>query len=164
MKINQEYNGTIIGGIFTVLSLLSILTFFVPILTVSFGSLIESLMSELVPNDPYSNVGMASLIFFSIVCGLSVTFVLVKAKKKALINKYIIGIMIAEFLFIHNLGYYIYWATALNFRGDGQLAIAIFYTFIFSSFAFLTLGILMDAVKPRIEIENENNEHVSNSK
>lgn len=67
MKINPQYNGTIIGGIFTVVSLLLTLTFIVPILSVILGSLIESLMSSIVDNEPYSNVGIATIVTLVII-------------------------------------------------------------------------------------------------
>lgn len=57
MKINQQYNGTIIGGIFTLSSLLLTLTFIVPIISVIPRAFIESIMYSKVNNEPYSNVG-----------------------------------------------------------------------------------------------------------
>ena len=147
MKINQQYNGTIIGGIFTVGSLLLTLTFIVPIFSVLPGALIESIMSSIVNNEPYSNVGKATIATLVIILIFSIIVILIKSKKTEFKNGHIIGIMAIEYFIIHSLGFYIYWATSLNFRGDGQLIFGAVTSFPASSFGFVTLGILIDSVK-----------------
>ena len=67
MKINQKYNGTIIGSIFTVSSLLLTLTFVVPVLSIMPGMLVELFASKVVDNEPYSNVGRATVCFLVVI-------------------------------------------------------------------------------------------------
>jgi len=147
MKIHQQYNGTIIGGIFTVISLLLTLTFIVPILSIIPGAFIESIMSSIVNNEPYSNVGKATILTLVIILILSLILILFKSRKTELKNGHIFGIMVFEYFIIHALGFYIYWATSLNFRSDGQLIFGAVTSFPASSFGFLGIGILIDVVK-----------------
>ncbi|MBK7129342.1 MAG: hypothetical protein IPM74_07480 [Crocinitomicaceae bacterium] len=147
MKINQQYNGTIIGGIFTVGSLLLTLTFIVPILSVLPGAITESILSSTVDNEPYSNVGKATIATLEILLISSIVVILIKARKTEFKNGHIIGIMAIEYFIIHALGFYIYWATSLDFRSDGQLIFGAVSSFPASSFGFVTPGILIDSVK-----------------
>ena len=147
MKINQQYNATIIGGIFTLISLLLTLTFIVPILSVIPGAFIESIMSSIVDNEPYSNVGKATILTLVIILVLSLIVILFKSRKTEFKNGHIFGIMVFEYFIIHALGLYIYWATSLNFRSDGQLIFGAVTSFPVSSFGFLGLGVLIDMVK-----------------
>ena len=149
MKINQQYNGTIIGGIFTVGSLLLTLTFIVPIFSVLPGAIIESVMSSVVNNEPYSNVGKATIATLTIILIFSIIVILIKARKTEYKNGHIIGVMAIEYFIIHSLGFYIYWATSLNFRSDGQLIFGAVTSFPASSFGFVALGILIDSVKAK---------------
>ncbi len=147
MKINQQHNGTIIGGIFTLGSLLLTLTFFIPILSVIPGVYIESIISSIIDNEPYSNVGKATILTLVIILILSLIIILFKSRKTKFKNGHIFGIMVFEYFIIHTLGFYIYWATSLNFRSDGQLIFGAVTSFPISSFGFLGLGILIDMVK-----------------
>jgi len=158
MKINQQYNGTIIGGIFTLSSLFLTLTFVVPILSVIPGAFIESLMSSIVDNEPYSKVGKATIITLAVILLLSLIIILVKSRKIELKNGHIVGIMLFEYFIIHSLGFYIYWATSLNFRSDGQLIFGAVTSFPVSSFGFIGLGILIDVIK-----NNELNDNLKKS-
>jgi hypothetical protein len=147
MKINQSYNGTIIGGIFTVTSLLLSLTFIIPVLSVIPGALIESVIAKIVTNEPYSNVGKVTIGVLILFLSTPVALTLIKSRKTKLSNELIFGIMTFEYFIIHALGFYIYWATSLNFRNDGQLIFGAVTSFPMSSFGFIGLGILIDIVK-----------------
>ncbi|MCH2110313.1 MAG: hypothetical protein MK135_13400 [Polyangiaceae bacterium] len=147
MKIDQQNNGTVIGAIFTVGSLLLTLTFIVPVISVLPGALIESIMASMVNNEPYSNVGKATLATLLIILMFSVIGILNKAKKTEFKNRQVVGIMTIEYFIIHSLGFYIFWATSLNFRADGQLIFSAVKSFPASSFGLLILGILIDSVK-----------------
>jgi|SRR5690554_4822585 len=149
MKINQQYNGTIIGGIFTVISLLLTLTFIIPMLSVIPGALVESIMAMIVDNEPYSNVGKATIAVLIVILIISISLILIKSRKTELSNGQIFGVMVFEYFIIHALGFYIYWGTSLDFRSDGQLIFAAVTTFPASSFGFLGLGLLMDIIKKR---------------
>lgn len=147
MRINQQYNGTIIGSIFTVCSLVLTCTYIIPIATVFPGIYIEALMSSIVDNDPYSNVGKATIIVLIGILTISLVIILRKSRRVHPGNVQIILIMIIEFFILHILGFYIYWAVSLDFRNDGQLIFAAISSFPFSSFGFVIVGSLVDLVK-----------------
>lgn len=147
MKINKRYNATIIGGIYTLGSLLLTLTFVVPILSVIPGAFVESIISSVVDNEPYSNVGKATITTLIIILFVSLIIILIKARKTELTNGHIIGIMTFEYFIIHALGFYIYWGFGLNFRSDGQLIFGAVSSFPISSFGFVVIGTLIDSIK-----------------
>jgi hypothetical protein len=149
MKINQQYSGTIIGGIFTTISLLLTLTYIIPIISILPGAFIESIISTFIENEPYSNVGKATIVVLIVILITSFLLFLIKSRKKTLSNGDIFSIMIIEYFIIHSLGFYIYWATTLDFRSDGQLIFGAIDSFPNSSFGFLGLGILIDLFKKK---------------
>lgn len=147
MRINQQYNGTIIGGIFTVTSLLLTLTFIIPVLSVIPGAFLESIIAKIVDNEPYSNVGKATIAVLIAILTISTIIILIKSRKKKLSNGQLFRVMVFEYFIIHSLGFYIYWATSLDFRNDGQLIFEAVTSFPASSFGFIGLGLLLDIVK-----------------
>jgi len=149
MKINQEFNGFSIGGLFTIGSLLSILTFIIPIFTVFPGAIIESFFSQIIDNEPYSNVGIATIVTLLVLLIFSLTAFLIKSRKSIRTNNQVFVFMVLQYFIVHTLGFYIYWAKVLNFRSDGQLALGALSSFPFSSFAFFFIGILIDSVKKK---------------
>ncbi len=158
--MNKEYNGTIIGGIFTVVSLVLTITFVVPIFSVIPGSLIEAIMSSIVHNEPYSNVGKATILTLALILTFSLLIILYQSRKTEFSNGHIVGVMFFEYFIIHALGFYIYWATSLNFRSDGQLIFGAVKSFPASSWGFLGIGLLIDLIKikPPKGIEKQTNE------
>lgn len=146
MKVNQELNGTIIGAIFSASSLLLTWTFIVPLVSILPGLVVESIMSSIIDNEPYSNVGKATLIALISIFVVSIVLILIKARKRPISNRQMFVIMAGEFFLVHSVGFYIYWAT-LNFRGDGQLIFGVLASFPASSFVFVALGFLIDWVK-----------------
>lgn len=155
MKINQQKNGAIIGGIFTAVSFLLTFTFVVPIFSIMPGVLIESMMSSIVDNEPYSNVGKATLATLGAMLVVSLIIILIAARKIKFTNGHIVAIMISEYFIIHSLGFYVYWATSLGFRGDGQLIMGGLFSFPVSSFGFVALGALIDSFKLK-PVEKDN--------
>ncbi|MGV6861376.1 MAG: hypothetical protein ACWA41_06365 [Putridiphycobacter sp.] len=153
MKINSKYNGTILGGIFTVGSFLLTFTFFVPILSILPGVLVEYIVSKLINNSPYSNVGKWTIIILFAILLMTIIFIFNEIRKKQLSNKDIISIMVLEYFIFHSLGFYLYWAIALNFKGDGQLVFGAISSFPLSSLGFVMLGVLIDLFK--VKSENE---------
>jgi len=147
MKISPKYNGTIIGAIFTVASLLLTITFVIPIISIIPAAYIESLVASVVDNEPYSNVGKATLNTFLGLLIIFITVVLIKSRKTRLSNVQIILTMIIAYFIVHSLGFYIYWGVSLNYRSDGQLIFAAVNSFPFSSFGFVFIGFLIDIVK-----------------
>jgi hypothetical protein len=147
MKINSNYNGTVIGAIFTVASILLTFTFIVPIISVIPAAYIESLVASIVDNEPYSNVGKATLNTFLGLLIVFVLIVLIKSRRNRMSNVNIILIMIIAYFIVHSLGFYMYWGVSLNYRSDGQLIFAAVDSFPLSSFGFVFIGFLIDIVK-----------------
>lgn len=150
MKISPKYNGTIIGAIFTVASILLTFTFIIPIISIIPAAYIESLVASVVDNEPYSNVGKATINIFLGLLILFITIVLIKSRKNRLSNIQIFWIMIIAYFIVHSLGLYIYLGVSLNYRSDGQLIFAAVESFPISSFGFFGIGLLIDFVKKPI--------------
>src|SRR5690554_228393 len=147
MKISPKYNGTIIGAIFTVASIFLTFTFVIPIISIIPAAYIESLVASVVDNEPYSNVGKATLNTFLGLLIIFITVVLIKSRKTRFSNIHVILTMIIAYFIVHSLGFYIYWGVSLNYRSDGQLIFAAVDSFPFSSFGFVFIGFLIDIVK-----------------
>lgn len=149
MRINQLYNGTIIGSFFTIGSLVLTYTYIVPIATVFPGVYVESLMSFIVDKEPYSNIGKATIIALTGILILSLLIIFLKSRRTHLGNVQIIVIMLVEYFILHILGFYVYWAVSLDFRSDGQLILGAISSFPFSSFGFVIVGAFVDLVKKK---------------
>lgn len=147
MKITSDYNGTIIGIIFTIISLLLTLTYIIPIISVLPGTKIESLMALIIDNDPYSTVVKSTIMVLILLMIAPLLIILLKTKKNQFTNALIISIMSFEYFIIHSIGFYIYWATSLNYKTDGQLIFAAVESFPVSSFGFIGIGIIVDIIK-----------------
>jgi len=144
--------GLKIGAIFTGCSLLLTVTFVIPIISVLPGVIFELIAKTLVPNDPYSNVGLMTILLMCFAFILMIIIAIRGVKKYALknqhlIKEYILKLMVIFFLFVHPLGFYIYWGAHLNFASDGQLLFAAIYSFPISSFAFVLYGLFIDWVR-----------------
>lgn len=149
MKIDQRYNGIAIGAIFMLASLLFTFTLVVPMLSVIPGAFLESIMASIVDNEPYSNVGKATILVLSSMLIISMIFVLVISRQMVFRNSHIIAIMSFEYFILHPLGFYIYWASFLDFRNDGQLIFGAVSSFPMSSLSFVVLGLLIDLIKKK---------------
>ncbi|GGK82782.1 hypothetical protein ACD591_11435 [Rufibacter glacialis] len=147
MKINKRYSGTIIGGIFTLVSLLLTKTYIVPVVSVIPGVFIKSLLKLVIDNEPYSNVGIATIITLAILVCLPLAIFLKKGRTQEATNGLIAGILVIEYFLIHTLGFYIYWASRFNFRSDGQLIFGAVSSFPASSFGLLAVGLIIDSIK-----------------
>ena len=152
MKIAKHNSGLIIGTIFTGVSLLSTATFIMPIISVVPGSIIESLASGIVSNDPYSNVGKLTIKILSVIFVFTLILCIVSIVNKIeksgqVFQRQIVLIMLLMYFIVHSLGFYIYWGLVLHFESDGQLIFAAVISYPFSSFAFVLIGLLIDFVK-----------------
>ncbi|KAA9326035.1 hypothetical protein [Adhaeribacter soli] len=147
MGINKRYSGTIIGGIFTAVSLLFTKTFIVPILSVIPGVIVEFFFASIINNVPYSNVGIATIITLAILAFLPLAIILFKGRVQEIPKRIIVGILVIEYFLIHTLGFYIYWATKQNFRSDGQLIFGAISSFPASSFGLVAIGFIIDLIK-----------------
>jgi len=158
MKIAKFNSGLIIGSIFTAGSVLLTATFFVPVISVIPGSIIESIASNLTSNDPYSNVGKLTTKILSVVFILTLVLCLISLSNKIeksgqVFQRQIIWIMFIMYFLVHSLGFYIYWGLILNFESDGQLIFASIISYPFSSFTFILIGLLIDFVKNKALIK-----------
>lgn len=152
MANNYSNKGLKIGTTFTIISLLLTFTFIVPILSILPGVLIENLAKGFVNNEPYSNVGKMTIqilwiIFFFSLLVLLYSVYLKLINMEQISTNFIVLVMIIMYFIIHPLGFYIYWALKLNYRGDGQLIFAAVRSFPYSSFGFILIGILLDFTK-----------------
>jgi len=149
--IKKQFQGIVIGALFTLASLLLTITLIVPIITMIPATYIEYLSSILVNDDSNNKVGHMTIGILSILFIINIVIALVyvrKQSKKNMLSKMdIIYIMIISWFIVHPLAFYIYWGVKLGFRGDGQLIFGVFYTFPFSSFWFVIMGVLIDIVR-----------------
>ena len=140
--INTRNLGFKIGLIYCILSFLLTFTFLIPIFSVMPGSLVELFASYFVKNDPYDNVGKATITIFLIILVVFLFLVLygirnIASKGVYLKSPEIILFMSIFYFIIHPLGFYLYWAFFLNFRGDGQLIFGAVTSFPDSSISFI---------------------------
>ena len=152
MKIAKKNTGLTIGSIFTGASLLLTATYNVPIISVLPGILFENISENLVNNSPYSNVGRTTIVLLSTLFLLAMSFSLLwvkheTAKKGEISAGQVIAIMFILYFIIHPLGFYIYWAVALNFKSDGQLMLGATRSYPFSGLTFIFIGLAIDLVK-----------------
>jgi hypothetical protein len=149
MKIPEHHQGLIFGSMLTVCCLVLTFTFIVPIVFVLPGVVVESIASHVVNNDPYSNVGICTIIILCVLLTGALMAALLhirrrRAKGMSVSQGRAIVLLLLLSFIIHPLGFYIYWGVVLQFRSDGQLIFAAFNSFPFSSFAFPIIGFLMD--------------------
>ncbi|HEY5744911.1 MAG TPA: hypothetical protein VIU12_02435 [Chryseolinea sp.] len=152
MKEERNFDGLMLGIVFTFGSLLLTLTFFVPIISVLPGVIVETVAKGLVDNDPYSNVGKATTILLAIFFVIALSISLFKIRRTTMrdgkISKTKIAIVMTFMFFIvHSLGFYIYWGVALHYRGDGQLIFAAVDSFPKSSWTFIPIGLIIDVTR-----------------
>lgn len=149
---NAKYTGFKVGIIFTVCSFILTFTFITPIFSVLPGIIFETISSNLVSNEPYSNVRKLTILLLSIITFGYIIFSIFYIKKLIAVNQIITKEKIATlmfifYLFVHPFGFYIYWGYVMDFRGDGQLIFASISSFPFSSLSFVFLGLLIDWTK-----------------
>lgn len=154
-NLKTNYNGLLIGGIATLISLLSSRIFLIPMFSVIPGGIIELLASFMISNEPYSNVGKMT-IFLLLLILLSVLTLSLRSIYQQTLNKIpvsitkIVFIMFAFYFIVHPLGFYIHWGINMNFRGDGQLIFLSVESFPISSFSFIFIGFFIDCVKNNV--------------
>jgi uncharacterized BrkB/YihY/UPF0761 family membrane protein len=152
VREEDNFDGLIIGTLFTVASLLLTLTFFIPIISVFPGVIVEALAKEFVHKDPYNNVGKATITLLTILFVIFLLITLFKIRQTVLrdgkISKAKIAVpMTVIFFIVHSLGFYIYWGLVLNYRSDGQLIFAAVDSFPKSSWTIIPIGMIIDVTK-----------------
>lgn len=149
MSTTKKNGGLVVGSTFTVVSLLLTFTFAVPIISVLPGAILESAAKHFIADDPYSNIGKATIGILLLLLVVAATLILrdvhSRAKGNYIVPKALIAFFMAALWFIvHPLCFYIYWGLFLDFSSDGQMIFAALYTFPCSSFAFILFGLLID--------------------
>lgn len=152
MNIAKKKAGITIGALSTIVSLLLTATYIVPIIAVLPGALVESIVSNYVNNEPYSNVGVQTILILSLIFLIALIACLVWIGRLAARQGYnekeqIIFVMIIMFFPLHSLGFYIYWGAVLDFRSDGQLIFSAIISVPISSFVFILIGLLIDLLR-----------------
>lgn len=158
INTNSKLIGTKIGAIFTVISLLSIFTIVIPAFSIFPGALIEALIAVFIKKESYSNIALLSTIILGLIFILSQTKILIyvwkRVRKGFLISTlHIIIFMILSWIIVHPFIFYVYWGIAWDYRSDGQLLLGAFFTFPYSSFWFLILGVLIDITKSQTNMK-----------
>lgn len=154
MKINQKYNGSIIGSIFTGSCILLTVTFIIPVISVLPGALLQALIRtvfqlELNTIQIDITLGLLLVLFIG-----SLAWIISSRKGKELDNGRVVEIMFLEYVILHPLGFYILWVTYLDYSGDGQLLFAAVYSYPVSSLGFVLIGLLLDRMKAKQKREN----------
>ena len=154
MAVVNKYGSLKIGIFFSIVSLCSTITYIIPIISVIPGVIVEKLVSDCINNEPYSNVGKLTILVFSLMLILLLILSMhhiskVVKKKRFLERETVIITMLILSPIVHSLGFYIYWGTVLNYRGDGQLIFSAVNSFPVSSLVFITIGALIDLTKSR---------------
>lgn len=132
MQMQKNNNATRIGVLFTKASILSMVTIVLPMVAILPGTLLESIASLLIDNEPYSNVGwltitLLSSIFLSVIILSSISVANQTRKYGVISQRRIIFILSIVYFIVHPLGLYIFWGIRLNFRSDGQLIFLVFF-------------------------------------
>ena len=146
MTINNKYKATIIGGMFTIGSLILSFTYVVPIISLLPASYLELFVSIIVNNEPYSIVGVTALVLNILILIIFVVIVFMKSRKTSFDTSEVVKLMIIGYFIFHSLGFFIYWGTSLDFRSDGQLIFLAIKSFPISSFSLVLFGVLIDIV------------------
>jgi len=146
----RDFDALTIGVLFTVVSFLLTLTFVIPVASVFPGVVIEFLIENLVGNNRIA--GITTIILLATIFMIVFALVLIRAwratrRSEKISKRRVALIMVGMYFIVHPLGFYIYWALALDFRGDGQLIFLAVDSFPISSCAFIPIGLAIDIVK-----------------
>lgn len=152
MTLKKKHTGLWIGTIFSLVSLALTFTFIIPIWSVLLGSFVEQAFSALFPYAVFAEIGKLTILLLSILL-LSVVFLVFKAitlkvKKGIIIRTSFIGlVMLATYVVVHPLGFYLYLGLVLDFQLDAQYLFDAVYSFPFSSLFFILFGFVLDRVE-----------------
>ena len=146
--MKNKYSATIIGLIFTLFSLISILLFAIPIISIIPIALpLELIFSNFV-NDKYLwiSVTISLLIIFILTSNL-----LYRKIKDNISNRGFILYLTLQFFVLHPLVFYISLSSNWTRASDGQVMFMIVEYFPYSSWTFLILGILTDVFRRQVQ-------------
>jgi hypothetical protein len=149
----KKYSATLIGLIFTGVSLLLTFSFIWPMLTIlPAGVFLETVFSGFFEKDPFDTIGNSVLITLFIAFLLAVfifyriIFRQMAKENKVKIRSLIWFFVILQFI-VHSM--FFYFDTSFNWSraGDGQFIFGIIDTFPISSLSFVILGFITDVIK-----------------
>jgi len=155
--MTNKYNATLIGTVFTVLSLLSIVTFIMPMLTIlPLAMPIEIMFRKLFKSGSYDVIGiyilLTLLLVFILVTILFYMYSLRQLRKKKEINLiYFTIFLVLQLFIVHPLVFIIDTSRDWNMADDGQFIFGINLTFPISSMSFFIFGLILDTIKIRHE-------------
>jgi hypothetical protein len=152
LKNNYKHRGVLIGGIFTVVSILLWLTLAFPMLAVMPGMGTATLLESWFGKGNLKGMGYGTIVIFTIliftVIFLSARFIARSGKKGETIDNGDITIMLLCFnVFIHSWAFYVWWAVMDNFNNDDEIILAAIITFPVSSLFSVFLGMWIDYFK-----------------
>lgn len=148
-----NYRATLIGMIYTVICLLTILTFIVPMLTILPLALpLELVFSKIFGDRNYSKVGNSVLLSLTIIFfGCIILFYKNFKRQLNRTNRISAGSFILllslQLIIIHPLIFYLNTSKDWSRASDGQFIFGITETFPISSFAFVIFGVIVDTLK-----------------
>ena len=148
-----NYKATLIGMVYTVICLLTILTFIVPMLTILPLALpLELLFSKIFGDGNYSKVGNCVLLSLTIIfLGSIILFYKnfnrqLKLTHRISTQSFILFLSL-QIVIIHPLVFYLNTSKDWSRASDGQFIFGITDTFPISSFAFVIFGVIVDSFK-----------------
>ena len=151
--MKENYKATLIGIVYTIICLLSILTFFVPMMTILPLALpLEMFFSKIFDDGNYSKTGNSVLLSLTIIFFGSL-FVFYKNFNRQLqlthriSSESFILFLSLQLIIIHPLVFYLNTSKDWSRASDGQFIFGIADTFPISSFAFVIFGVIVDAFK-----------------
>ena len=151
-RITERNRATMIGVRFTGICLLLTLTVLVPVHSVVPGTGIQYLIEQIFPDASRSWIITTTTVVLLVILLLSTLLVYYLRKNKELLGEQAVGIMLLQYLIVQPLGFYLLWATYLDFSKDGQLMFPAVISYPVSSFWFIAIGYLLDRIKAHPEI------------
>jgi len=145
MKLKHKYQVTIIGLIFSIVGFLSTFTFVLPIITLLYSGLIESIFSLIIGDTPYKNIGI-SVIATLILTFIISTYYYIKSitNRPERIKKETIFYFSIQFFILPPLFFYLNTSSNWDKASDGQFFFGIYESFPLSCLMFLFIGLFID--------------------
>ncbi|MEV4887047.1 hypothetical protein SAMN05660461_5787 [Chitinophaga ginsengisegetis] len=154
MKINPNRKGLVIGALFTAISLMLVATVIAPALAVLPGYPVEKMMALMVSGASDHHLQLLTILVLAVIFLLILipALILIRSStppNESIVSGKIILLMVLLYMVVHPLVFYIFsYAKDWN-RKDAQYLMAALVTVPFSSFAFVIVGAVIDAVKKR---------------
>ncbi|WP_436487683.1 hypothetical protein [Chitinophaga sp. ARDCPP14] len=154
MKINPNRKGLVIGALFTAISLMLVATVIAPALAVLPGYPVEKMVARIAGGVSDHHVQLLTILVLAVIFLLILipALILIRSStppNEAIVSGKIILLMVLLYMIVHPLVFYIFsYAKAWNSK-DAQYLMAALVTVPFSSFAFVIVGAVIDAIKKR---------------